>query len=94
MLPWTPDKVIQWEGRFSRLGQKRPVLVSYVIARNTADEHVADLLLDKLPHVGEIAEDVAAEEIEGALGGIDDSEGAAGRLLDRITKVVSGIHSS
>ncbi|MCW4027952.1 MAG: DEAD/DEAH box helicase [Candidatus Bathyarchaeota archaeon] len=93
MLPWTPDKVIQWEGRFSRLGQKRPVLVSYVIARNTADEHVADLLLDKLPHVGEIAEDIAAEEIEGALGGIDESEGAASRLLDRITKVVSGIHS-
>jgi SWI/SNF-related matrix-associated actin-dependent regulator 1 of chromatin subfamily A len=89
MLPWTPDKVIQWEGRFSRLGQKRPVLVSYVIARTTADEHVADLLLDKLPHVGEIAEDAAAEEIEGALGGVDTSEGAEERLLERITSGIS-----
>lgn len=89
MLPWTPDKVIQWEGRFSRLGQKRPVLVSYIIARTTVDEHVADLLLEKLPHVGEIAEDLAAEEIEGALGGVDESEGAQGRLLDRISNMVS-----
>ncbi len=86
MLPWTPDKVIQWEGRFARLGQKRPVLVSYIIARTTADEHVADLLLDKLPHVGEIAEDVAAEEIEGALAGVDESEGAPLRLLERIAQ--------
>ena len=87
MLPWTPDKVIQWEGRFSRLGQKRPVLVSYVVARNTADEHVADLLLEKLPHVGEIGEDAAAEEIEGVLAGVDNTEGAGQRLLDRISKI-------
>tara|TARA_R100001594_G_scaffold20414_3_gene39393 strand:+ start:8649 stop:10268 length:1620 start_codon:yes stop_codon:yes gene_type:complete len=87
MLPWTPDKVIQWEGRFSRLGQKRPVLVSYIVARNTMDEHVADLLLEKLPHVGEVGEDAAAEEIEGVLGGVDTSEGAAQRLLDRISKI-------
>ena len=89
MLPWTPDKVIQWEGRFSRLGQKRAVLVSYVIARTTADEDVADTLLDKLPHVGEIAEDGAAEEIENALGGVDNSEGAAERLLQRVAQLTS-----
>jgi SWI/SNF-related matrix-associated actin-dependent regulator 1 of chromatin subfamily A len=87
MLPWTPDKVIQWEGRFSRLGQQRPVLVSYVVARNTADEHVSELLLEKLPHVGEVAEDAAAEEIEGVLSGVDNSEGAAERLLGRIAQV-------
>jgi hypothetical protein len=89
MLPWTPDKVIQWEGRFSRLGQKRAVLVSYVIARTTADEDVADLLLDKLPHVGEVGEDVAAEEIENALGGVDNSEGAGERLLQRVAQLTS-----
>ena len=89
MLPWTPDKIIQWEGRFSRLGQKRAVLVSYVIARTTADEHVADLLLDKLPHVGEIVEDAAAEEIEGALAGVDNTEGAGERLLQRVAQLTS-----
>lgn len=85
MLPWTPDKVIQWEGRFSRLGQKRPVLVTYVIARATADEHVADLLLDKLPHVGEVAEDNAALEIENALGGVEQGQEAMEELLSRVS---------
>lgn len=89
MLPWTPDKVLQWEGRFARLGQKRPVLVTYIIARATVDEQVADLLLEKLPHVGSIAGDVAAEEIEGALGGVDESEGFQERLLGNIVGVIA-----
>jgi superfamily II DNA/RNA helicase len=89
MLPWTPDKVIQWEGRFSRLGQKRPVLVSYIIARNTADDHVADLLIDKLPHVGEIGEDRAALEIEQVLGGVDESDEARQSLLERVSRLAS-----
>jgi SWI/SNF-related matrix-associated actin-dependent regulator 1 of chromatin subfamily A len=89
MLPWTPDKVIQWEGRFARLGQERPVLVAYLIARTTVDERVADLLLEKLPHVGEIVEDQAAEEIETALEGIDLTEGSAERLLARVAQLTS-----
>jgi SNF2 family DNA or RNA helicase len=51
MLPYTPGQVIQWEGRFARLGQKRPVLIRYVIAEGTVDEHVATILLGKLPAV-------------------------------------------
>ena len=89
MLPWTPDKIIQWEGRFSRLGQKRPVLVSYVVARNTADEHVSDLLLEKLPHVGEIGEDAAADEIESVLGGVDESSEGVASLLARVAKLTT-----
>ena len=73
MIPWTPRSVRQWEGRFSRLGQKRPVLVSYVIAKGTVDEHVADILLSKLPAVGAVAEDETMEEIESAFDGeVDD----------------------
>jgi SNF2 family DNA or RNA helicase len=66
MLPWTPRAVTQWEGRFARLGQKRPVLISYIIAEGTVDEHVADVLLEKLPAVGKIAEDTNVEAIEKA----------------------------
>ena len=66
MLPWTPRAIRQWEGRFSRLGQKRAVLVCYVIASGTVDEHVADILLNKLPAVGTVAEDETLEEIEAA----------------------------
>ena len=42
MLPWTPGQVRQWEGRFCRMGQKRPVVIYYVVAEETVDEHVAD----------------------------------------------------
>jgi len=62
MLPYTPGQVIQWEGRWCRLGQKRPVLIRYFIAENTADEHVAQLLLHKLPAVERAADQ---DEIEG-----------------------------
>jgi len=51
MLPYTPGQIIQYEGRFARLGQQRPVLIRYVIAEGTVDEHVAAILLRKLPAV-------------------------------------------
>jgi hypothetical protein len=51
MLPYTPGQIIQWEGRFARLGQKRAVLIRYLICEGTIDEHVATILLGKLPAV-------------------------------------------
>ena len=45
LLPYTPGQIVQAEGRFSRHGSTRPVLISYVICEGTVDEHVADLLL-------------------------------------------------
>jgi len=83
MLPWTPRDIRQWEGRFCRLGQKRPVLVSYVIAEGTVDEQVADVLLAKLPAVGKVAEDAQAVEIEEAFGAEDGST-----LLNRIASLL------
>ena len=47
-LPFTPGQLAQWEGRFSRHGQQRPVLICYPIAPGTIDEHVGRLMLDKL----------------------------------------------
>ena len=66
MLPWTPRAIRQWEGRFCRLGQERPVLISYIIATGTVDEHVADLLIDKLPAVASVVDDQAIMEVEAA----------------------------
>jgi SWI/SNF-related matrix-associated actin-dependent regulator 1 of chromatin subfamily A len=83
MLPWTPRAIRQWEGRFCRLGQKRPVLISYIIASGTVDEHVADILLDKLPAVGAVAEDEAISEVEAAFGSSGED------LLDRIKNIFS-----
>ncbi len=69
MLPITPELLEQWEGRVSRQGQKRPVRILYLIAEGTADEHVADLLIDKLPAVvavtGQVEMNQAADDIQG-----------------------------
>tara|TARA_R110002051_G_scaffold156492_1_gene228250 strand:+ start:11396 stop:12790 length:1395 start_codon:yes stop_codon:yes gene_type:complete len=82
MLPWTPRAIRQWEGRFCRLGQERPVLISYVICRGTVDEHVADILIDKLPAVQEIAGDKELEHIESAF------ESSCSDLLSRVSSFI------
>ena len=84
MLPWTPRAIGQWEGRFARLGQKRPVLISYIIASGTVDEHVAELLVDKLPAVGQVADDEVIQEVEAAFSGTQED------LLGRMSGLFSG----
>lgn len=79
MLPWTPRSIRQWEGRFSRTGQKRPVLISYVIARGSVDEHVSDILLDKLPAVSTIENDQMLATLEESMSQVQ------GDLLERIS---------
>ena len=79
MLPWTPRQIEQWEGRVAgRLGQKRPVLLCYIIAEGSADERVSEVLLDKLPAVGTIVGD--------DLDGFEDAfDGECGdELLERL----------
>ena len=83
MIPWTPRAIGQWEGRFARLGQKRPVLVAYIIAAGTVDEHVAELLVDKLPAVGEVADDEVIQEVEAAFSGTRED------LLGRVSSLFS-----
>lgn len=83
MLPYTPGQIVQWEGRFSRLGQKRPVLVRYLIAEGTVDEHVAAILLRKLPG---IERTVDSDEVRGLgreLIGISEEDLVAS-LLEKV----------
>ncbi len=51
MLPYTPGQVIQYEGRWVRLGMRRPVEIRYFVAEGTIDEHVSAILLEKLPAI-------------------------------------------
>jgi superfamily II DNA or RNA helicase len=87
MLPYTPGQVRQWEGRFCRLGQKRPVTIYYVIAEGTVDEHVADILIRKLPAVEKIAKDEELAAAKDVIAGFDfreDDEKFASGLLSKI----------
>lgn len=84
MLPWTPGQVRQWEGRVSRLGQKRPVTIYYVIAEGTVDEHVADALVSKLPAVEQIGGDKELAEAKKAITGTDDEAALMDSILNKV----------
>lgn len=47
-LTWEPHKLLQAEARLHRYGQANPVLIQYVVARNTSDEIVASVVVGKL----------------------------------------------
>lgn len=74
MLPYTPGQLRQWEGRFCRLGQVRPVIIYYVIAEGTVDEHMAAILIDKLPAVEKVVDDTELGAAKGVLAGFDPNE--------------------
>jgi superfamily II DNA/RNA helicase len=74
MLPYTPEKLRQWEGRVARQGQKRPVTIYFVIAEGTIDEHIAQILIDKLPAVEKIAQDGELAEAADILAGYDPNK--------------------
>ena len=80
MLPYTPGQIRQWEGRFARLGQKRPVTIYYVICEDTVEEHIAEILINKMDAVERIVEDEELAEAAEAIGGTDNEE----ELLDSI----------
>lgn len=85
MLPWTPGDLVQWEGRFSRLGQKRPVLLYYTVAEDSVDERVISILLDKMGQVAKLAPDTQVDNIVSALSGEADAD----RVLDRLAAYFS-----
>ena len=82
LLPWTPGQVTQAEGRFSRQGSTRPVLISYVIAEGTVDERVADVLLTKLEAVQETLGDEEAGGVARTLSGEEDEEAILDQLFE------------
>ena len=67
-LDWVPSKLAQAEARLHRFGQKKNVLIQYVIAAGTADEIISDTVIEKLDHfvkaIGKI-DDGLKETLEG-----------------------------
>jgi len=84
MLPWTPGQVRQWEGRFCRMGQKRPVVIYYVVAEETVDEQVADKLISKLPAVEAVAKDEELAAARAFIAGTDDTDALADSILSKL----------
>ena len=67
-LDYVPRKLIQAEGRLNRQGQRRNVLVQYLIAEGTADEWIAEAVIGKLGVMGEVlgdSDDGLQRDLEG-----------------------------
>lgn len=81
LLPWTPGQVTQAEGRFSRHGSDRKVLIMYTIAQGTCDELVADTLLAKLQNVEFVLDDEDSGDVARTLGGDGDEDAIIASIL-------------
>lgn len=83
LLPPTPGRLIQAEGRFSRKGQDRPVLITYLVAEKTVDEYVADALLTKYENIEELFDEEDLTETVRVLGDEGSEEEIIGGLMSR-----------
>lgn len=84
MLPWTPGQLTQWEGRFTRLGQDRPVVIYYCIAEGTVDEAVADTLINKLASAERVADGGSLDGASTALAGLDDPDAIVASIFGKL----------
>lgn len=86
MLPWTPGDLEQWTLRFSRQGQRRPCLIRFVIASRTADERVANALLNKLPTVVDVTGSHRGTQLADVIQGVKGNEA---KILDGLAKMLA-----
>lgn len=87
MLPLTGGDLHQWEVRVARQGQKRPVLIKYLICKGTIDEHYVAVLTGKLPAMAQVVDDVVTADAYRPLAGIDDRDAIAARILAKLEDI-------
>lgn len=83
-IPWTPGMIEQAEGRFHRHGSDRPVLIMYPVCDDTVDEHIADLLLNKLENLSAALNHTEAQQIADTLAGLEDEDAIINNILAKI----------
>lgn len=60
---WTPSGMLQAEDRIHRIGQTKPVTITYLDAKDTVDEHLAEVLDEKYRLIKAVVDDEAAESL-------------------------------
>lgn len=88
MLPINARQLLQWEGRFTRRGFTRNVLILYLIAEGSYDERVHSILLAKLPAVADVQRDSNFEEAAREIAGSDSAAEMQERLLRAVMENV------
>lgn len=91
-LPFTITELVQTEGRCWRKGGNRAILNKYWIAEGSADEHVANILLDKLPAIEKMRQEGVAGMREALAGNQDDViAGLAALIMQGTHDEITGI---
>lgn len=78
-LPWTPGGKVQAEDRTHRIGQDNKVNVINLLARNTIDERMAEILAEKDVLIQQVIEGTSKEEAA--------MQGTASKLLSAFARV-------
>jgi superfamily II DNA or RNA helicase len=85
-LPWNPAKVEQRIGRAHRIGQSQPVNVINVIAANTIEQRVLDILYRKQ----ELFDEILDQELDPETGTLRTDVALPAERLRRIVEMLLG----
>ncbi len=85
-LPWNPARVEQRIGRAHRIGQTQPVNVINMIAQNTIEQRVLDVLYRKQ----ELFEEILDVELDPETGVIKTDADLPAERLRRIVELLLG----
>jgi len=81
-LPWNPMSVEQRIGRLDRIGQKRDMHIYSLATRGTMEEHVVDLIINKMCCVGLVIGELPIILFNLGLDGY--SEGGVNKIEERL----------
>ncbi|MEO6456963.1 MAG: DEAD/DEAH box helicase, partial [Chloroflexia bacterium] len=85
-LPWNPARVEQRIGRAHRIGQTNPVNVINIIAANTIEQRVLDVLY----HKQELFEEILDVELDAETGALKTDVAVPAERLRRIVELLLG----
>jgi superfamily II DNA/RNA helicase len=81
-LPWNPMSVEQRIGRLDRIGQKRDMYIYSFATKETMEEHVVDLIINKMCCVGLVIGELPI--ILFNLGLDEECEGGRNKIEERL----------
>jgi SNF2 family DNA or RNA helicase len=93
---WRPSDLVQAEGRNYRIGQTRPVTVTYLDAAGTIDEDMAKLLQEKVKTIAGVVDglDLSTAQAEASVfGSMLESRRPDDRTLVRAKQLPLPVHS-
>ena len=64
-LYWVPGSILQAEDRAHRIGQKDPVVIHYLVAKETLDERIYPMLSDKIRAIDTVLDNSTKRSLEG-----------------------------